>query len=467
MGSTAHSVEGALYELVARGNKDVYFIEDSKTAKNLFDNRYGPFPAHIHERRKLPPLNAPDFGRSFEFQVEMAGDLFTEPTLLIDLPSWLPPQQAAQNPKALCTDLSGISYGYVNGIGYFLFERIQLLQDNILLQEFSGDALWAVSRGRGSLNSAFLDNALTGIHGGSALEIQRNATPGQLRLTLPLFGCQHIDDGGFPAVCTPHQSYRIRCFLRKLEDLVETSNGSPKPQPWTTTFKIKTSANGDFSEFKGLERQNIAAPNIMLETRHVYVEDDTKKAIVDARLEIPFERLYESIFTQDGWDYAPLAKGATAAITRRLEGVHPASSIISFFRSYNALQANQLWNISNDVSGNQFYQNLKLTIAGRDRESLFSPLVWNNLVTHAKLERDTGLPFAIMDWTRGDIRGRRSPYARQPDGTINMTTADRPDLYIELQDIVIGQKKSELRAIVVSWACMLIEKYRATLLFGN
>ena len=467
MGSTAYSIEGALYELVARGNKDVYFIEDSKEAKNLFDNRYGPFPPHIHERRQLPALNTPDFGRSFEFQVEVAGDLFTEPTLLIDLPSWLPPTQAAQNPKSLCTDLSGVSYGYVNGIAYFLFEKIQLLQDNILLQEFSGDALWAVSRGRGSLNSAFLDNRLTGIHGGSALEIQRNATPGQLRLTLPLFGCQSLEDGGFPAVCIPQQFYRIRCFLRKLEDLVEASDGQVKPKPWGQTFQIKTSRLGSFTQFQTLERQNIPTPNIVLETRHIYVEDDTKDGLRKASLEIPFERLYESIFTQNEWDYAPLYRGATATITRRLEGVYPASSVISFFRSQKALSANQLWNISNDISGGEFYQNMKFIIAGRDRETLFSPLVWNKLVTHAKLERDTGLPFAIMDWTRGDIRGRRSPYTRQPDGTINMSTADRPDLYFELQDIIVGQKKTELRSIVVSWGCMLIEKFRATLLFGN
>jgi len=32
------NIEGSLYELVARGNKDVYFIEDTKEAKNLFDN---------------------------------------------------------------------------------------------------------------------------------------------------------------------------------------------------------------------------------------------------------------------------------------------------------------------------------------------------------------------------------------------------------------------------------------------
>ena len=248
---------------------------------------------------------------------------------------------------------------------------------------------------------------------------------------------------------------------------MEASDGQVKPKPWGQTFQIKTSRLGSFTQFQTLERQNIPTPNIVLETRHIYVEDDTKDGLRKASIEIPFERLYESIFTQNEWDYAPLYRGATATITRRLEGVYPASSVISFFRSQKALSANQLWNISNDISGGEFYQNMKLIIAGRDRETLFSPLVWNKLVTHAKLERDTGLPFAIMDWTRGDIRGRRSPYTRQPDGTINMSTADRPDLYFELQDIIVGQKKTELRSIVVSWGCMLIEKFRATLLFGN
>ena len=177
--------------------------------------------------------------------------------------------------------------------------------------------------------------------------------------------------------------------------------------------------------------------------------------------------MYENIFTQDQWDYAPIARLATAAITRRLEGVHPTARIVNFFRSKRAMERNQLWNISNDISGGQFYNNLKLIIAGRDRETLFSPLVWNKLVTHAKEERDSGLPFAIMNWTVGDVRSRRQPFARQPDGTINMSTADRPDLYIELNDIVVGPKQSELRSIVETWACMVLENFRATLWFGN
>ncbi len=466
MSSTSYSIEGALYELVARGNKDVYFIQDEKTSKNVFDNRYNPVPPQIAELRRLPPLNQPGFGRSFEFQVEIAGDFFVEPTLLIDLPSWLPPPQAALNPTSVITDGSGVSYGYTNGIGFFLFEKIQLLQDNILLQEFSGDALWATTRSRGTLNSAFLDNRLVGLHSGSPLALGRNATPGRLRLPLPLFGCQSLDDGGFPSCCIPQQQYRIRCFLRKLEDLVVASDGRAKPQPWNQTgWLLQSSVGGSVSTFSTLPLQEIQAPSILLETRHVYTDAETRLGLQQVRNEIPFERVYENIFTQNQYDYAPIERGAVAAITRRLEGTHPAARIINFFRSKTAIQANDYSDITNDISGGQFYNNMKLVIAGKDRETLFGPLVWDKLVKHAKEERDSGLPFAIMNWTVGDVRSRRQPFARQPDGSVNFTTADRPTLYIELNDVV--GKNTVLHSIVETWACMVTENYRATLWFGN
>ena len=190
--------DGALYELCARGNKDMYFQNDTMTALSPFRNNYKKVPAYVHELRKIPPINNTDFNRIIEFEFEVAGDLFTHPTLLIDLPSWLPNDIAPLNYKSVVTDTNGVSYGYTKGIGYFLFENIQVYQDQILIQEFSGDALYATRLSRGSLNSAILENELIGYHDGSALSIGRNATPQTLRLELPLLGCQHRDDGGFP-----------------------------------------------------------------------------------------------------------------------------------------------------------------------------------------------------------------------------------------------------------------------------
>lgn len=210
-----------------------------------------------------------------------------------------------------------------------------------------------------------------------------------------------------------------------------------------------------------LDRLSIGTPTLILQTRHVYMDGETQQAMKKGKQEIAFERIYENVFTQSQNDYAPISRGGTAAITRRLDGVHPTSRIVSFFRSAASLQRNQLWNLSNTLTPS-FYGNLKLLVAGRDRESLFSSLVWRDLVTHAKSERDPGLELAIMDWTLGDIRNRRE--VRQPDGTINMTTADRPSLYIELQ---ATSGNTELRSFVETWATMVAENQRLSLLYAN
>ncbi len=459
------NLDGSLYELVSRGNKDVYFQEDSKDAQSLFDNRYGPSAPVIHELRRIPALNTPDFGRSSEFQLEVAGDVIVSPTLIIDLPSWLPPTYTEQNPTSVVQDSTGVTYGYTNGIGYFLFEKIQILQDNILLQEFSGDALWIQTRARNSLNHGLLDNKLTGIHSGTALEIARNATPGRLRLPLPLVGTQSIEDGGFPMLKLPNQSYKIRIFLRKLEDLVEASDGREKPEPWgKSNFRIQTTRNGAFTSFSTLSRLDVSTPHIQLETRHIYTSDATREKLRSTKLEIPFERIYENIFSQNPLEYA----SAAPLITRRLDARHPCSRILIAFRSWQDMRANQLWKISSDISGGEYYSQLKLLIAGRDRESLWTPLVWKDLVNHAKEERDSGLNLATLNFGLGDKKGNRAPnVARQPDGTINMTTADRPTLFMELTDIITGQKRSELRVIVETWAVFVADNNRGTFMYAN
>lgn len=460
------NLDGPLYELVSRGNKDVYFQEDSKDAQSLFDNRYAPSAPVLHELRRIPPLNTPDFGRSSEFQLEIAGDVIVSPTLIIDLPTWIPNQYAALNPTSVVQDTAGVTYGYTKGIGYFLFEKIQILQDNILLQEFSGDALWIQSRARESLNHALLQNVLTGSNMNmSGLTIGRNATPGRLRLPLPLVGTQSLEDGGFPMLKLPNQAYKVRVFLRRLEDLVEASDGREKPVPWgRTDFQIQSTESGAFTNFTTLNRDSIGTPTLMLETRHIYTNDPTREALKKTTLDIPFERVYENVFSQNPLEYASPAP----IITRRLDARHPCSRIILAFRSWQDMRRNQLWKISSDISGNEYYSQMKFVIAGRDREQVWGPLVWRDIESHAKEERDAGLALATMNFGLGDRKGLRAPtVSRQPDGTINMTTADRPTLWIELTDIISGQKRSELRVVVETWAIFRAENDRGTFVFAN
>ena len=465
---TELSSEGSLYELVCRGNKDVYFQADTLTALSPFRNNYKRVPAYVHELRKIPCINNVDFNKSIEFEMEVAGDLYTHPTLLIDLPSWLPSDYQSINNKSIIQDLSGNTYGYTNGIGYFLFESIQVYQDQLMLHEFSGDALYATRLSRGSLNSSILINELIGYHNGTPLSIGRNATPKTLRLELPLIGCQHIDEGGFPSFGVRSQTIRIRCKLRRLEDLVESSNSQTKPTPWNRSdFQIQTSSGGPFTQFSTLDRYLIGPPTIYLETRHIYVDPDTQKELVETAIEIPFSKLYENTFYFNEKDYAPLLRNATASVTRRIDAVHPASRLIFFLRQKTDIDANKLWKITSDVSNNEYYNNISLLIASRDREILFPPLVWNTLTQHAKEDRYSGTGLGIINWDLGDQKGRTLPFARQPEGSVNFSTADRPTLYMELQQISGLSRNTEMKLIVDTWASYEVEDRRGSLKYAN
>lgn len=467
--------EGALYELVSRGNKDAFFYRDNQEALFPFNNQYNPTPPTIHELRALPPLQATEFGRSIDFEFEIAGDVVVEPTLRIQLPSWLP--DTVQNGTSLVTDTAGVCYGYISGVAYFLFEKIQFWQDQLLLQEWSGDGLYATTRSRGSLASAFLENSLTGVHDGSSLAIQRNATPPLLRLTLPLVGCQDLADGGFPRVAAVQQKFRIRCVLRKLDALVEASDGRARPQPWgRTDFICQTSEGGlqpDGSyqsatqiPFSTLDRLLMASPTIFLETRHLYTDSVHQEALRTTPLVIPYERIIENNFTQGPLDYA----SQTPQVKRRLDGNYPVSRAVLTFRSQTALAANRRSCYTVAGSDNQFYTTASLLIAGREREAAWDPLVLSWLEQHAKEERYSGYDgLFFFNWTLGDQLDRRAPFPRQLDGSINFTTAEKPTLLLQLSQAAAAQSGgfTYLDVYMEAWAALEIEGGRSSLLFGN
>jgi hypothetical protein len=448
---TVATAEGSLYELVSRGNKDVYFFQDLPDSKFLFDFVYEPQVPSSADLRRIPPRTAVEFGRMVEFDFDLVGDSMISPTLLIQLPSWLPPSVASKVNTSIITDVSGNTYGYTNGIGYFLFETIQIYQDNILLQEFSGDYLWASSSITGTYAQTGVYNQITGQHNGSSLSIARNAAPSLLRLELPVLGCQGSSDPGFPQRAATQHSYRLKCKLRKLIDLVESSDGQVKPSPWGRSDFLQTlSATSEPISFSTLTRESMLPLNLQLETRQIYFPLSYQESMQKNPQRIPFKRIYETIFTQNHFDYAGLSTGGTATVNRRLEGRHPTTKLLWFFRSTLALQKNQLWNLFPGFS------NLSLTIAGQTREYPRTPRVWSDLTNFSKEQIDSGDSIYTMNWGLGSIPpgrfGSSIAHNEVPTGTVNFTTADKPTFYISLTLPPDGSTSSELRVFVEGWS---------------
>lgn len=460
------SIEGALYDLVARGKKDTFFQRDEATSINLFDSRYDVTPASIPELRLIVPRNRVQWGGAVEFEIEKAGDILIEPTLLINLPSWYP--ATINNKITLVRDDTGNSYGYVNGIAYFLFEKIQFYQDNLLLQEYSGDALFALRHMRGTYNSAFLEDALTGVHDGSVLSIQRAASPSQLRLRIPLPFCQHSEEGGLPLCATESQQFRLRLTLRRLEDLVECSDLSSivKPSPFDRPF-IQTLQDGSTVSFRSIQRYMVGDPVIYLENKQLYIDAPEQKALGSQKEEYiaTYSRLYENRFT-----FGPTEYAGTPAITKRLiEGRHPAEQIYWFFRSREDLTANRLWKFeAGDGVANaaNYYNNIKLTVAGRDREQYWSPQVWQDIEAHAKQERYSGRAIGVMNWSYGAQHAHHGPREINPTGTLNFTSADRPTVYVDLAQVA-ETTNTQMNLVVDGYATYSVRDKRGGLLYAN
>lgn len=495
------SGQGALFELVARGVKDSYFVKDSNDSFFPYDANYESSVHHLSERKTMVPINGTTFGNTFEVEIDPYGDIMTECAFEIDLPTWFPPLPIDSTnlqtyPPSIANGLypitsNGDSYGYVNYVGYFLFEKIQLYQDQILLQEWSGDGLLAKQMGEGSYNSSFLQQSMGGqldmvdrtTNIVTNRSIQLRATPNHIHITLPLPGLQCPGDIGFPFVSMPWQKFRIKATLRKLEDLIVCSNQSIKPTPWNASFTMIYDTSETYT-FSSKSFSDIGSPTILLSTIQKYVTPYVQEELRLNPIQIPFRRQFENNFTFGELDYIPLDNGGSSSVTRRLDGRHPTEKIFWFYRTQNALDRNQLDNFYNDFFdynlstptepftdpyGN-FYYRMKLVIAGRDREIMLEPFVLQDISQFVKDEKGSGVNIGEMKWTTGEKFGTIYPCPRQPEGTINFSMADRPTLHIELANVRPDrsrQRKAELRVFTEGWCVYDIRDGRGKLLFSN
>ena len=462
------SSEGSFFELVARGEKDKYFVNKGKEAIVPFSYNMKTWPATIDETRQTQPLNMVDFGRTVEWEMDTFGDLLIAASFSIDLPSWLPLAIAPLNGKSVISDATGNTYGYTQGIGAFLFEQIEFYQDQLLLQQFSGDFLYAWAHLQGTLNQEALTIKELGGHRGATLDIQRNATTKRLYLRLPLIGCGHPDEGGLPFVALPGQKYRLRCKIRRLEDLVESSDGAVKPKPWT-----RTDMTCNQVPFTPLTREQIGKPLITLETTQRYTRGDIQGLLKKTPSQIPFIRPFENVLSLDPLDYVTVGNGGLGVsyVKKRIDGRHPAEGILVMFQSEYCIERNQLWNLKNPLNGGSFYNTLKLIVAGKDREVEWDSSVWQGISPWAKSEKTPGIPISWISFCMGPSYGYMAPERRKPSGTLNFSSADRPTLYMNIQDTLTSvtsqQKRVTMRAITVGWGMYLIEGARGTLVFGN
>ncbi len=498
----ASSNQGALFELVARGVKDQYFVKDDPSSVFPYDASYDSAIHHLAERRTMVPVNKVTFGGSFEVELDTYGDIMTECAFEIELPTWFPPllhQGQMVSPSmvnrlySIRTPVTGRSYGYVNHVAYFLFERIQVYQDQIMIQEWSGDGLLAREWTEESWSQGYLTQLLGGDTSflpettSEQRAIELRATPDRLRLKLPLPGMQSQGDRGLPLCAISWQKFRIRATLRKLENLVVCSDPSiVKPAPWTEVSFTYTDDAGATTTFSPKPFAEIEAPLVYLSTIQHYIPEESRIILQKAPIHIPYRRQYEHVFSITETDYVLLDTGSTATFTRRLDGRHPTERIFWFFRNSTTGNTNRLDFFLNDYGDSNppsaiqpstelpgaFYYRLKFLIAGREREHAYEPYLWqdmNGLFKDDRIAASKGI--GSIRWSLSN-EYRETPEWRQPEGTVNLSTADRPTLSIELANIhrnmeCGGARIAEWRVFTEGWCAYEVHEGRGRMMFAS
>lgn len=451
------SHRGGLLELIARGKKDAFFNANPQVS--FFHSVYKKYAAIAEEVHLTTPRNQPEWGKWLEFDLEHRGDLVRKFHLRIDLPTWLPPAIAAANAKSVVTDASGVTFGYCNNIGYQMIEKIQVYQDQVLLQELYGEYLdWKV-RQSVSLSTALVMSAAVGSRGESALEIGRAATLPRLRVPIPILGWESVGDPGFPTIALRNQRFRIRILLRSLEAVVVASDGRLTPRPWGTSLRIQRAAGGPVESFTTLPYESVAKGiNMMLETTQVYVPCDVQEVMKTGKWLIPYRSSQHQPYTlQDNQMNAATTAVANFAMSFPLDFTGACTRVFAAFQQKGAALAGQRGKYLSGV-----VTSMRINVANLDRIQPWSPTVFREVTSYWKNIRavqDLGNPANPMEVYTFVFGGKE---ALQPAGTLNFTRAAVPELWITFGPTAIDTRTQSreltLLVYVETWELLEVER---------
>lgn len=460
---------GGLLDLVARGKKDTFFTSNPKICH--FHSVYQRQPAFTQEIRITQPRNNADWGKYVDFEIEPIGDIVKKFVLLINLPTWLPPEQARQNLTSITSDLNNVTYGYTQDIGTALIDKVQVFNDQILLHEFWGT--WLNWRGGQQINAPIYAQ-LVGRHPPISHEIAKAATPpSQIRVNLPILGDQRQDDMGFPLTAVTKQRFRIRVHMNKLEDLVESSDNQFKPSPWGKTFKQQIQRNQHPTQFQTLQRYEIKPPTLSLETTQVYIPRDSQEYLKRTVISLPFQMTQQCIFTVEDNKWLPaLNLNTTVSVPLPLDFIGPTSRITLGIQSEANRMSNQHY-VLFSPQGSAFIKDLRLNMGTIDRINKWSSSIMRDVANYYKNDKETrdpyGNPLNIYTLTFGSKETQTEQY--RPLGTLNLSRSLEATLYVDLAAVSADPRSNSRKAFIMvygeSWNIFEIRDGQGKVLFAD
>lgn len=439
-----------LLELVSRGKKDVYFTNNPKNS--FFHGVYMKSAPFTKEIKINIPNNLPDWGKYVDFDIEQRGDIIKEFKLRLTLPTWLPPFVAKDNPKSIITfdDGSNSSVGYTNLVGFYAIEKIQLFNDSLLINEIYGEFLaWRF----GQIASDVLTYGLgksVGYYEESSLNIGRTATSQTLIVPIPIVGHQLPNEPGLPLIAMKKTRLRIRVYLKKFEDLIVRYNNSGYVN-YSSIFEKPINIQTKDSSYSAitLKREEVAKPMIELETTYLYVKPDIQVWLKSQRWQIPFYQIQRQEFPiEDNVMNAAYLSSSPVNISFKLDFIGPCQRLFFGFQAEGSRLTNELNNFVS-YDNLSFIQNARINIANIDRVISNEPIIYQEVSDYWKNIRTT---HTGLNNTRFHTIAFGNLEDYQPSGTLNITRAVQPLLFVTLNRIAYDYRSNSRKTYCIVYA---------------
>jgi len=487
--------DGALMELVSRGKKDAYQIQDP--VHSWFGSPYVRRSPSTHEIRLLYPENPPKFGQQFDIVLPSDGDILVSMELRIQMPTWLPPSIAAINNSRKVSidsgpipvkaypylgspptpfvpyDTSGqLQYGWCDGVANYMIGRWVLYVDNIAILDGYGEFnTWFPDMDTTQFHAPLIHEA-TGRNDGSPNAIQTNATLPELSFRIPLPGCQERGEQGLPLCAFRNQRIYIRFTLLERNQLATSAAFTPYPLPAAPVGSeaillpcydpCPTPWGGrqiyvDNVLQPGvvtLSATKMGQPYIYARTAILNVENELRASLAAQKFEIRFRQQQ-----RDFWTVDTFVPGVNNRRLLQINGLFQA--LFLDFRSLARTKQNRYTDLL--PSYGEWLSLLSLNINGQDRIYPWSPTVLTTLANATQLDRDinVALYYLIFGISPED----------EPGGTCNMSRCQKAVLNWTFNNVqidpLIGVNTTYASIIGMAWNILDIKNGIAMLRFPD
>lgn len=401
---------GALLELIAKGNQDVYLIGNPNMTyfKNVY-NRHTNFSMETIETNFNDVV---DFGKKVTALIEKKGDLLHKMFLEINLPT-------------MSTGATQISW--INGIGNQMIDFVELYIGGVLIDRVRGDVMDVWSELTTPIGQQSGYYKMVGKFTSFNKATQQNSLT--LFIPLPFWFCNDISRS-LPLVSLQYSDIKVSVQFKNFNQLWFNGNNTGVPAPDT----------------KSITKANLLCDYIFLD------EFERKKFAGMKKTEYLIEQ-YQIITGNHN-----LANQSSINIPLFLN--HPVKELIWFYHSDERISYNDLGDYSSGLSN--IYKknpitNVELKFNGQDRfkkrnAEFFRLVQPYKHHTRSPVDYIYCYSFAI------------TPEYLQPSGSCNFSKIDNANLLLELQSTM---GSGEFIVFAINYNILEIKNGMAGLLFSS